>query len=48
MIELDYGIARFALEARAYLRAHADSIADFDTCDFRADFRRDTSDLVAR
>jgi len=48
MIELDYGIARFALEARADLRAHTDSIANFDALDFRADLRRDTRDLVAR
>ena len=48
MIELDYGIARFALEARANLRAHTDSIANFDARDFRANLRRDTGDLVAR
>jgi hypothetical protein len=48
MNELDYGIARFALEARANLRAHTDSIANFDARDFRANLRRDTGDLVAR
>jgi hypothetical protein len=48
MIELDYGIARFALEARANLRAHTDSIANFDARDFRANLRRYAGDLVAR
>jgi hypothetical protein len=48
MVELDYGIARFALEARANLRAHTDSIANFDARDFRANLRHDAGDLVAR
>ena len=43
---MNYSLARLALEARAYLRANANSIANLDARNLRADLCCNTCNLI--